>query len=213
MDKATFEQGSKLFASFAEQHPTNSQVQGIIGSGVIKLLCRADLAKYNPWKVAQALGFCEPRRITVPSRDNLLAAVPNAVKRGLFSCEKVPDSFFGDRSYDLDVALFPFGSCERQTGHAQLIAQLNAVGYCTPEFHEMVAFALSTDREQFHKLWPLALRRGFIAVGSLQKLSGNFDGETGFTWVIYRDEEKIVSIYDHLPDWDNGFILGVKTAR
>lgn len=215
MDKATFEQGSKLFASFAEQHPTNSQVQGIVSSGVIKLLCFANLAKYNPWKVAQAFGLCEPRRLTVPSRDDLLADVLKAVNTGRFSCENVPDYFFGDRRHDLDVALFPFGPCERQAGHAQLVAWLDAVGYSTPKFHEMAAFACATEQEQFHEFWPLVQRKRQISAASLERL--HFDRvKTGFTCAIYPDGDKkckFVSVYDHLPYWDNMFILGVKTAR
>ena len=204
MDKATFEQGNKLFASFAEQHPMNDQAQGIIGSGVIKLLCHANFAKYNSWRMAQALGLCEPQRITVPSRKELLVLAMNAVRAGRLSCENVPDSFFGNRQYDLNVALFLIGRSEEQEGNTRLAARLSAIGYSTPEFNEMVAFALSTDREQLHKLWPLVPHSDFITVGSLERC------HNGFPWVVYRNEEKLVSVYDHFPGWDNSFILGVK---
>lgn len=211
-EKMSAGQTLKIAQQFVDAKISPEQAQAIVGSGVIKLLCHGDMEKYDSWKVAQALGLCEPKQIPVPSRDELLTLVVGPDTRKHISCPDVPNLFFGNRRYDMDVALFPFGARERRDGVVRLATRLDAIGYSMARFNEMVAFLHFFEvYKRLHDLWPLVPDDCLAFIGSLRRC--RFDGnKTGFPWGVNRgDTERCIYICERMPEWaEPMFILGVK---
>jgi len=162
---ATLKQAGKLIQSFGEQDPSTEQLQAILGSGIITMLCRANfdvMRRSDRIKVAHALGLCPDRTLYAPSGPELIKWAEEKVD---MEHAGIPAHRYRSAGQqEIQVALFPFPRRQRSSETSvadtsedmeEACSVLEELGYHPARFTQLIAFAAEFTREEARAHWPL----------------------------------------------------------